>query len=101
MAPDHAYLGLSTTAAPNGGAQIAQATAGGPAEKAGLTQGDVVTKVDGEDVQTPDDVAAAIEDNKPGDQVDVTVAARRLRADRAGHARPASGAGSVIGRSGL
>ena len=48
-------------------------TAGAPAEKAGLTQGDVVTKVDGQDVKTPDDVAAAIEDNKPGDQVDVTV----------------------------
>jgi putative serine protease PepD len=73
VTPDHAYLGLSTTAAPNGGAQIAQATAGGPAEKAGLTQGDVVTKVDGEEVKTPDDVAAAIDDNKPGDQVDVTV----------------------------
>ena len=73
VTPDHAYLGLSTTAAPNGGAQIAQATVGGPAEKAGLTQGDVVTKVDGEEVQTPDDVAAAIDDNKPGDQVDVTV----------------------------
>jgi putative serine protease PepD len=73
VAPEHAYLGLSTTAAPNGGAQIAQVTAGAPAEKAGLTQGDVVTKVDGQDVKTPDDVAAAIEDNKPGEQVDVTV----------------------------
>jgi putative serine protease PepD len=73
VAPDHAYLGLSTTPAPNGGAQIADVTAGAPAEKAGLAQGDVVTKVDGEDVKTPDDVAAAIEDNKPGDQVDVTV----------------------------
>jgi putative serine protease PepD len=72
-APQHAYLGLSTTAAPNGGAKIAQVTAGAPAEKAGLTQGDVVTKVDGQDVKTPDDVAAAIEDNKPGERVDVTV----------------------------
>jgi putative serine protease PepD len=72
-APEHAYLGLSTTDAPNGGAQIAQATPGGPAEQAGLTEGDVVTKVDGESVQTPDDVAQAIEDNKPGDRVDVTV----------------------------
>jgi putative serine protease PepD len=71
--PEHAYLGLSTTDAPGGGAQIAQATPGGPAEKAGLSEGDVVTKVDGETVQTPDDVAQAIEDNKPGDSVDVTV----------------------------
>ena len=73
VTPEHSYLGLSTSAAPNGGAQIADVTAGAPAEKAGLIKGDVVTKVDGEDVQIPDDVAAAIEDNKPGDQVDVTV----------------------------
>ena len=38
-----------------------------------------------------DDVAAAIEDNKPGDKVDVHGPARRLRADRRGHARPAAG----------
>jgi S1-C subfamily serine protease len=73
-APQHAYLGLSTTLPQNGdGAQVADATAGGPAAEAGLQAGDVVTKVDGADVHTPDDVAAAISDNKPGDKVEVTV----------------------------
>jgi putative serine protease PepD len=73
-APEHAYLGLSTSASPNGdGAQIAEATAGGPSAEAGLQPGDVVTKVDGQDVTTPDDVAQAISDNKPGDKVQVTV----------------------------
>jgi S1-C subfamily serine protease len=72
-APEHAYLGLSMGEAPNGGVQIGDATPGGPAADAGLQQGDVVTKVDGQDVQTPDDVSAAIEDNKPGDRVEVTV----------------------------
>ncbi len=72
-APEHAYLGLQTTDAPNGGAQIAEATAGGPAERAGLRAGDVVVEVDGEEVQSPDDVASAINDDKPGDKVDVKV----------------------------
>ena len=30
-------------------------------------------RVDGEDVQDPDDVAAAIEDDKPGDEIEITV----------------------------
>ncbi len=72
-APEHAYLGLSTTAAPNGGAQIADVTAGAPAEKAGLTQGDVVTKVDGATITKPEDIADAIADNKPGDQITMKV----------------------------
>ena len=71
--PEHAYLGVSTGEAPNGGAQVGETTAGGPAAKAGIQPGDVITEVDGDDVQSPDDVANAIADNKPGDKVDVTV----------------------------
>jgi putative serine protease PepD len=73
-APDHAYLGLSTAPAENGGgAQVAEATAGGPAAEAGIQPGDVVVEVDGDQVSTPDDVARAIDDNKPGDRVEVKV----------------------------
>ena len=72
-APEHAYLGVSTAPAENGGAQVGETTAGGPAAKAGLQAGDVITEVDGDQVQTPEDVATAIEDNKPGDEVDVKV----------------------------
>jgi putative serine protease PepD len=73
-APEHAYLGLSTAPAQNGaGAQVAEATAGGPAARAGIQAGDVVTEVDGDRVQDPDDVAQAIEDEKPGDRVEVKV----------------------------
>ena len=71
--PEHAYLGLSTSPASGGGAQVQQATAGGPAERAGLQAGDVVTRVDGDEVQDPDDIAAAIDDNEPGDEIEVTV----------------------------
>jgi S1-C subfamily serine protease len=70
----HAYLGLQTTASQSGsGAQITAATPGGPAERAGLQAGDVVTKVDGKDITSPDDVAVAIADDAPGDKVQVQV----------------------------
>jgi putative serine protease PepD len=73
-APEHAYLGLQTSDTQNGeGAEIAQATPNGPAADAGLQAGDVVVKVDGQDVTGANDVAAAIEDNKPGDKVEVMV----------------------------
>jgi putative serine protease PepD len=72
-APEHAYLGLSTGPASGGGAQVQSATAGGPAQRAGIEPGDVVTRVDGEPVQDPDDVATAIEDDSPGDEIEITV----------------------------
>jgi S1-C subfamily serine protease len=33
----------------------------------------VVTRVDGDEVQDPDDSAAAIDDDAPGDEIEVTV----------------------------
>ena len=71
--PEHPYLGVSTAPAQDGGAQVGQLTAGGPAEKAGIQAGDVIIQVGGEHVQDPADVATAIENNKPGDKVDVKV----------------------------
>jgi putative serine protease PepD len=73
-APKHAYLGLQTTTAQNGsGAQIAEATPGGPSDRAGLQAGDIVKKVDGKTITSPDDVAQSIADKSPGDKVTVTV----------------------------
>jgi S1-C subfamily serine protease len=65
------------------GALIQTVEPGGPADDAGLkggrtetTQdiaagGDLIVKVDGKTVRSPDDVAAAIADDRPGDEVDV------------------------------
>lgn len=65
------------------GALIQDVTPDGPAAKAGLKAGrtetaeglvaggDLIVKVDGTDIAEPDDVAAAIADNKPGDAVEV------------------------------
>jgi S1-C subfamily serine protease len=90
----HAYLGVTTyplnkdiAAAVNlkvtRGALVQEVTPGGPAARAGLKAGrihtdegiilggDVIVEVDGEKVSKPDDVAAAISDNKPGESVEV------------------------------
>jgi S1-C subfamily serine protease len=65
------------------GALIAEATQGGPADDAGLEGsdgtsdqgvpqgGDVLVEVDGETIANADDVAAAIADNSPGDEIEV------------------------------
>jgi S1-C subfamily serine protease len=65
------------------GALVQEVAPGGPADRAGLHAGkihtdqgvilggDVIVRVDGERVSKPDDVAAAINDNRPGDTVAV------------------------------
>ena len=66
------------------GALVQQAVENGPADDAGLRGssgsdtsgnitggGDVLVKVDGEEIENSGDVAAAIEDNQPGDTVEV------------------------------
>ena len=67
------WLGLATTTATGGasGAQVGSVTSGGPAEKAGVRQGDVVTKVDGKAVTDSDGVADAIASHAPGDRIEV------------------------------
>jgi putative serine protease PepD len=67
-----AYLGVSTAEA-SGGAVVQEATAGGPAAAAGLRAGDVIVTVAGERIATPDDVAAAIQDRRPGESVEIEV----------------------------
>jgi S1-C subfamily serine protease len=69
-----AYLGLqSAPASPTSltGAEVQSLVSGGPAERAGIKNGDVITRVDNEPVREPSDVAGAIADNKPGDEVQI------------------------------
>jgi S1-C subfamily serine protease len=90
----HAYLGVTTyplskdlAAAVNlpvhQGALVQDVSPGGPADRAGLRAGkihtdegvvlggDIIVEVDGEQIAKPDDLQAAINDNKPGDVVEV------------------------------
>ena len=71
-----AYLGVETspaTTSNQSGAQVQGLVSGGPADQAGLRNGDIITRVDGDAVTEPSDIAKAIADDKPGDQVAVEV----------------------------
>jgi putative serine protease PepD len=66
------YLGVST-AGGAGGVRVSEATAGGPAASAGLRAGDVIVSIGGDEVRDPDDVAAAIQDRRPGETVAIEI----------------------------
>ncbi|MEA2492685.1 MAG: hypothetical protein QOJ29_596, partial [Thermoleophilaceae bacterium] len=92
----HAYMGVTTyplskaladavNLSIDRGALVQEVTPGGPADRADLRAGkihtdegvilggDVIVEVDGERIAKPDDVAAAISDNKPGEVVAVKI----------------------------
>ena len=66
------YLGISTAAGPDGGV-VREVTPGGPAASAGLRTGDVIRSVAGEEVGASGDVAATIQDRRPGETLEVEV----------------------------
>jgi len=61
------YYNLSV----NKGALITNVTSGGPASKAGLRAGDVIVKIDGEDISTAAELSSAIGSRQIGDQVEI------------------------------
>ncbi|MDH6283380.1 S1C family serine protease [Prescottella agglutinans] len=68
-----AIIGVQVSAKEStGGAPIVDVTPGGPADKAGIPKGAVVTKVDDRVVTTGDSLIAAIRSHAPGDTVKVT-----------------------------
>jgi putative serine protease PepD len=66
----HAYLGVGLSG--SGAAQLTNVVSGGPADKAGLATGDVITAVAGKAVATGDELRAAIDARQPGDSVSIT-----------------------------
>jgi serine protease Do len=56
----------------NTGALITSVTSGSPADKAGLRPGDVITKMDDENISTTEDLTSAIGSHQIGDQVEIT-----------------------------
>jgi len=80
----HAYIGVSTQTVTadlqqqfglsrSSGILAAAVTSGGPADKAGIQQGDIVIKIDDKDMVVSSDLLVAIRDKKPGDTVQVTI----------------------------
>jgi S1-C subfamily serine protease len=91
---DRAYLGITSARLTadlakqlklptDKGALVQEVVPGGPSDKAGIrggqsvaaneiaAGGDLIVEMDGRKINSPDDVAAAIVDNKPGDRVTV------------------------------
>ena len=72
--PGHAWLGLQTVAQMGtSGATVLVVDTGGPAQRAGLQPGDVITQVDGQPITTPGVLDAAIAAKQPGQQVQLLV----------------------------
>lgn len=81
--PSHAQMGVSMITVNDQiaqrfglesteGAYINSLTAGGAADKAGLKEGDVIVKVDGDAIASSSDLVLAVRAHNPGDQVQVT-----------------------------
>jgi len=54
------------------GAKITEVMKESAAAKAGLAKGDIITQVNGKKVSDPEELADAIEDKKPNDEVEIT-----------------------------
>jgi len=55
------------------GVYIANVVSGGPAEKAGIMSGDVITAINGEQVKTYSDLITILREHKVGEKISVTV----------------------------
>ncbi|GLW06660.1 hypothetical protein Misp01_17900 [Microtetraspora sp. NBRC 13810] len=70
----HALLGVgvgdSTTS--TAGAVVSSVTGGGPAEKAGLQEGDIITKIGNQPIDGADAVIGVVRGFQPGDKVAIT-----------------------------
>ena len=55
------------------GALVIDVSSGGPADKAGIKAGDIITAFDGGKVTSVTDLLAALRKKDPGQQVDVTL----------------------------
>jgi S1-C subfamily serine protease len=71
--PERAFLGVSSGAAPAGGAQVGGVIENGPADRAGLRAGDLIVEISDRPVRDPDDVSAVVNSRRPGDEVRVVV----------------------------
>ncbi len=67
----HPALGVSVAPAENGGALVSAVTADSAAAKAEIQRGDVITAVDGKNISDSDDLVAAVQSGKVGQQMTV------------------------------
>lgn len=72
ITPNPAVLGVITEKQEAAGATITEVSEGSAAEKAGLKEGDVITRVNDKAISEPQELYEAIGELKPGDKVTVT-----------------------------
>lgn len=81
---EHANIGLSmqtvnsrvakrNNLSVNQGAYVSAVTSGGPADKAGIKKGDVITAVNGDEISSADGMILAVRSHNIGDTITVTV----------------------------
>jgi len=68
----HPSLGVSVTTAENGGALVGGVVPDGPADRAGIQQGDVIVQFGAKKINDADDLVSAVQAGKVGDRVQVT-----------------------------
>jgi S1-C subfamily serine protease/photosystem II stability/assembly factor-like uncharacterized protein len=71
--PSDVYMGILGEDGPQGGAKLTQITEDGPAEKAGLEEGDVVQTIDGQKIADYEALTAAIRTHKAGDKLKIAI----------------------------
>ncbi|NMO88808.1 trypsin-like peptidase domain-containing protein [Actinomycetospora sp. TBRC 11914] len=72
----HTDLGVNAKSVTDGtsdGAQILNVRQGGPADRAGVLEGDVVTRVDDRPIASADELTVAIREHRPGETVTLGV----------------------------
>jgi S1-C subfamily serine protease len=57
----------------NAGVIVAKVSEGSPAAVAGLQQGDIIQKIDGEDVRTAKEIQAVVRKHRPGDTLHMAI----------------------------
>ncbi|MCK7558951.1 PDZ domain-containing protein [Chitinophaga sedimenti] len=67
-----AVLGVITAKEDARGATVKQVSEGSAAEKAGLKEGDIITKVNDEAIREPQELFESIGTKKPGDEITIT-----------------------------
>ena len=74
--PTHARLGVEVSdvsdSSLNQGGKLQSVQSGGAADKAGLKKGDVITKVDDEEIDGSESLVATVRGHRPGDKVTIT-----------------------------
>ncbi|MGE9311037.1 PDZ domain-containing protein [Niabella sp. CJ426] len=71
-APNKAMLGVTTEKSDEGGVKVTSVNDETGAKKAGLQEGDIITKVDDKVIEAPDQLSESLKDKKPGDKVTIS-----------------------------